>query len=246
MRLLLLTIYLFSSFSLLAVRPFITDDARVVGKYLAQWESWLRFEKHSGQQWHMAAYGPSDKWELTLGAVMGYANVNAEKNEFSYALPLLQAKYLVKEYGYKKGPGIAFVGGTFLPMGRGSFVPQTYGAFSFVNFTQCFGKNEDVLIHANAGISYLFTSNKNWVNTLGLGTQIRTYKGLHVLGEVFSGDPYIPGAGLAYQAGVRHFVSDYLQFDATFGKGISGIEKLPFWSSVGVRVVSSYFLRKKQ
>jgi hypothetical protein len=51
--------FLFFSFSTFAVRPFITDDARVVGWRLAQWESWARFDKHEGQWWHMAAYGPT-------------------------------------------------------------------------------------------------------------------------------------------------------------------------------------------
>jgi hypothetical protein len=41
-----------------AVRPFITDDARVVGFKLAQCESWLRLDMNAQQQWHMFAYGP--------------------------------------------------------------------------------------------------------------------------------------------------------------------------------------------
>jgi hypothetical protein len=31
------------------VRPFITDDARVVGDHLAQLETWLRLDKEAGQ-----------------------------------------------------------------------------------------------------------------------------------------------------------------------------------------------------
>ncbi|MFN3385220.1 MAG: hypothetical protein ACK42Y_01370 [Candidatus Thermochlorobacter sp.] len=38
------------------VRPFITDDARVVGDRLAQLESWYRQDKESLQQWFLAAY----------------------------------------------------------------------------------------------------------------------------------------------------------------------------------------------
>jgi hypothetical protein len=32
------------------VRPFITDDVRVVGRRLAQMEAWFRIDKESGQQ----------------------------------------------------------------------------------------------------------------------------------------------------------------------------------------------------
>lgn len=218
----------------------------MVGIRLAQWETWMRFDQHSGQYWHMLAYGPSSKLETTLGAVLGYDKPHPEKTEFSYAMPLLQAKYLFKEYALGKPPGVALVGGTFLPSGKGAFVPPVYGAFSFLTVSQCFGKKEDVLIHANVGLNYLYLEKKNeWVNTWGLGTQIRTIGGFHVVGEVFSGDPYVPGTGLSYQAGFRHFVSDYIQFDATLGQGLAGTNRLPFWCSFGARLVTTWFEKNR-
>lgn len=231
-----------------AVRPFITDDARVVGFRLAQWESWLRIDQHSGQQWHMLAYGPNKRLELTAGAVFGYDRPNFEQRaDFSYAMPLLQGKYLFREYGPGDWPGLALVAGTFLPGGRGAFVPPGYGAFSFLIVSQCFGEKEDVLLHLNLGQNYLFINQENvWQSTWGLGAQVRAYKGFHLVGEIFSGDPYIPGTGLAYQAGFRHFVSDYFQFDATIGKGLRGDVSLPFWGSVGVRLVTTAFAKKRR
>ncbi len=71
------------------VRPFITDDARVVGGHLAQLESWCRIDEASGQQWFMLAYGPSDHLELTAGGVLGYEVPEEGRYSFSYALPLL-------------------------------------------------------------------------------------------------------------------------------------------------------------
>ncbi|QEK50772.1 hypothetical protein FYC62_03125 [Pedobacter aquae] len=41
------------------VRPFITDDARVVGERLAQLETWVRFDKEAGQHWILG--GDSDE-----------------------------------------------------------------------------------------------------------------------------------------------------------------------------------------
>ena len=122
-----------------AVRPFITDDARVVGYRLGQWESWLRFDQHSGQYWHMLAYGPNDRLELTLGGVFGYQHEADQKRALSYALPLIQAKYLIRAYQPNKAPGIGIVAGTFVPGGRGAFVPEGYGAFGFLMISQCFG-----------------------------------------------------------------------------------------------------------
>ncbi len=229
-----------------AVRPFITDDARVVGFRLAQWESWLRVDQQSGQQWHMLAYGPSNRLELTLGSVFGYDKPMPDQREFSYAMPLLQGKYLLKPYESGKPPGIALVAGTFLPGGKGDFVPRGYGAFAFAIFSQSFGDQEDLLLHANIGANYLYANQQNdWVSTWGFGAQWRVYQGFHLVGEVFSGDPYIPGTGLAYQAGFRHFFSDLLQVDATIGKGIAGETIMPFWASVGIRVVTTRFQSKK-
>ena len=81
------------------VRPFITDDARVVGDRLAQLESWVRIDKHAWQHWNLVAYGPNKRVELTTGLVYGIDQPNETGgNHFSYALPLVQAKFLFNEY----------------------------------------------------------------------------------------------------------------------------------------------------
>ncbi len=129
-----------SSIHKLYIRPFITDDARVVGKKLAQLESWVRFDKEAGQHWLLGAYGPNKKLEITVGGVYGYQNEHNSKKTFAYALPLLQAKFLFKEYKPNKGPGLGMAVGTFLPVGQGSFKPDGYGTFGYFIVSQCFGK----------------------------------------------------------------------------------------------------------
>lgn len=229
------------------IRPFITDDARVVGGRLAQVESWFRFDREAGQQWALAAYGPHHKLELTIGGVAGYENAGNGKLAFSYALPLLQGKYLLREYAPGKGPGAAVVLGSFLPGGTGAFRPPGFGTFGFAIFTQCLGPHENVLIHANVGANFLHIDGANeWVQTWGLGTQVKTYKGFHLVGELFSGDPYLPGTGLSWQMGFRHIVSDRFQFDMTVGQGIGGAKPLPFWFSGGIRMVSERFLKRRR
>jgi hypothetical protein len=126
-------------------------------------------------------------------------------------------------------------------------VPEGYGAFSFATISQCFGEGEKVLIHANGGVNYLYTQKKNqWLGTWGIGTQVKTYKGFHLVGELFSGDPYVPGTGLSYQVGFRHFFSDLVQIDATIGQGLAGENKFPLWCSAGVRLVTERFIRREK
>jgi hypothetical protein len=228
------------------VRPFITDDARVVGERLAQLETWVRFDKEAGQHWILGAYGPNKKLELTAGGVYGYQVDHDSKTTFSYALPLLQAKILFKEYKPNKAPGFGIALGTFLPVGQGSFKPAGYGSFGFLTVSQCFGEGEKFLFHANLGGNYLHVDgSNNLIATWGLGTQIKAYKGMHLVGEIFSGDPYIPGTGTSWQAGYRYFFSDLLQVDMTIGNGIAGDVIMPFWFTAGVRIVTEKFLKKK-
>ncbi len=223
------------------VRPFITDDARVVGTRLTQMESWYRQDEGGIEQWALVAYGPYSWLELTFGGVFGAERLPTA-TEFGFGVPLLQAKFLLKEYLPYQLPGVGFVIGSFLPSGSGALKPEGYGAFSFLTVTQCFGKQDDVLLHLNLGTNYLDGSlDDKWQFTWGLGTQLRALGGFHLVGEVFSGDPYVPGSGLSYQVGFRHFFSDDVQIDGTLGEGISGDSPLPIWFSFGIRLVFHTF-----
>ena len=244
---LLFLLFCLPAFPAFAVRPFITDDAAVVGRRLAQLETRLMFDRFGGGHWAMLAYGPHERVEVAVGGVWGYDRLlQPKRTEIGYAAPLVEVKYLFRDYNTDKFPGVALVGGTFLPAGRGDFAPPGPGAYSYLALTQCFGKDERVLLHGNLGVNYLRVGGKDdFAATWGLGTQIKAYKGLHLVGEVVSGDPYIAGSGLLYQTGVRYFVSDLLQLDATLGQGLAGENKVPFWAGLGARMVMTRF-RKKQ
>ena len=242
-----LAFLLFCGLNCFAVRPFITDDARVVGWKLAQYETWLRFDQHAWQHWNMWAYGPNRRVELALGFLHGIESLGHEDKKYSYAVPLLQAKYLVKEYKPNGLPGVAVAAGSFLPGGAGAFKAPGYGGFAYTAVTQCFGLQENILIHGNLGINTVQMEDNNYtVLTWGLGTQIKAFRGLHLVGEVFSGDPYVPGSGLTFQAGFRHLLSNFVQLDFTAGRGISGRNVLPFWYGAGVRLVTDYFEKRSK
>lgn len=177
---------------------------------------------------------------------MGYEKPAHEPILLAYGLPLIQAKFLIREYKPNQFPGIGAVVGTFLPIGRGSFKPAGYGTFGYLTISQSLGQGDKILLHANVGGNYLHVDGSNqFINTWGLGTQIKVYRGMHLVGEVFSGDPYIPGTGTAYQVGYRYFFSDLLQIDMTVGNGIAGENPLSLWFSAGVRIVTQRFAKRK-
>lgn len=74
--------------------------------------------------------------------------------------------------------------------------------------------------------------------TWGLGTQVETVFDLHLIAEIYSGDPYVQGSGGAYQLGFRQIYNDHLQLDFTLGGGLFGDVLLPPFVSSGVRIVS--------
>jgi hypothetical protein len=222
-----------------AVRPFITDDGAIIGYKRSELASWTFVTNSSAEFWHSANFGVHERLELTVAAFWGYSKSEDDvRREFSYTIPLVQAKYLFRDYEPNGLPGLTIAAGSDLPFGKGAFVAGGYGAFIFGSATQCLGEDENVLIHLNAGGTYLRENQENLKGfTWGIGTQIKTYKGLHIVAEIVSGDPYIHNAGFAYQLGLRHFVSDFLQFDVAFGKGVSGNNRMPSWVSGGVRYV---------
>jgi len=230
-----------------AVRPFITDDGVVTGRRVFQWEGWAYFDKYSSEQWNQFTFGITDRWEVALGGVWGYARPQPRQSEFSYATPLIETKILLNGYIPGKQPGIAIAIGTALPSGKGEFVPSGHNAYGFLAVTHVFDANENFTLHGNIGLNYLNTGYKDkYLSYWGLGAQVRTYRGLHLVGEVISGDPYAPGSGLGFQAGVRYFISDNCQMDAEIGRGLSGAEKMPFWFGCGIRFVTAAFDRKKR
>ncbi len=223
-----------------AIRPFITDDARVVGKGHLQLESYWRRDRVSLQQWILPAIGPTDWLELTVGGVHGINGLGLRSDK-RYALggPVAQGKFLLREAIPNKPPGFALAAGALPPLGTGGYEAPGWSAFSYLAMTQAFIKEDDLLFHANVGVSAIsapgFAPAKL---TWGLGMQAETVYNFHLIGEIFSGDPYSAGAGAAYQVGFRIIFNDHLQLDGTYGAGFGGDTPLaPFFSS-GVRIVS--------
>jgi hypothetical protein len=223
-----------------AIRPFITDDARVVGRHRLQLESWVQVDGTATQHWVLPAFGPTDRIELTIGAVHGAAYEDADKTTYAAAGPLFQMKLLLHEPQPNRWPGVAVVGGVVTPYGYGGFAPPLLSGFTYVAVTESLGTNERVLIHANFGVHILSgLVEPHATITAGIGTQVHVVRGLHAVGEVAYSDPYGGPAGVAGQAGFRYIFNDSIQLDSTVGTGPWGEQQRPVWASMGIRIVSN-------
>jgi hypothetical protein len=219
----------------LAVRPFVTDDARVVGEHMAQIETSVRYDKDEFSNLNLLAFGSTKNSEITIGFTNGFNLEKDSNRSYGVAGPLMQFKYLFWEAKKNRYPGMAIAVGASPPWGKGDFKQEKWSEFVFLAATESLFDDDKVLIHANLGIS---TTNPAAVATWGLGTQIRLIGGLHGVLEVFYNDPYAGKTGGAYQAGFRHIVSDSVQVDLTMGGGIFGSEQIPTFVGMGLRMVS--------
>ena len=240
-----------------AIRPFVTDDARVVGDRLAQLETWMLLDRSVLEHNVFVAFGPHRRVELTAGLLHGGVHSGVSR-QYSLTGPVLQSKVLVLEAQNNAWPGLAVAGGVLPPLGVGPFTPKGWGGFGYVALTESIA-DETVLIHANVGLAVgddgpqsaqldRGESPRARIRTLlttGLATQIRMVAGLHAVGEVYHGDPYDPRTDFfAVQGGARYIFSDHVQSDFTFGttagkvesEGVSRVER---WATIGLRLVTS-------
>ena len=230
-----------------AVRPFITDDAAMSGFRRSELSSWVFSSKAGTEVWHSANWGFTHWAELTIAGFWGRSRFETDGggtiNEWSYTMPLLQAKFLIRDYEPNRWPGITVAVGTDMPWGKGGFVSGGPNAFAFASVTQCLGKDENLLFHAQIGITHLRNriTQENFAGLVfGIGTQVKIFRGFHFIGEIVNGDPYEHGLGSMYQLGIRQFINNELQFDLAFGAGISGETRASTWLTAGVRYVLSF------
>ncbi len=218
-----------------AIRPFVTDDARVVGRNLAQLETWVHVHSTNFQHWVLPAYGPTDWLELSMGFLHGTADHDATKaREYSLSGPLVQAKALLFTRVDSLLPSLALSGGSNFSGGFGALRPQETSPYGYLAMTWNI-KKELLLIHANLGAVKASTYVKS---TWGIGAQLRIYQEWNAIAEIFSSDPYADkDSGGATQVGVRYILSDAIQLDASYGIGVWGRERMPYWLTFGFRGV---------
>ncbi len=220
---------LFAASSASAVRPFITDDARVApaGTFLT--EASLRLDSSRYQNLTLFALGLSNKWELTIGFTDGVLTQPEDDPwKFSVAGPLVQAKYLFNEQkGVHGMPAFGIAAGLTPPWGLGSknFAPSDWSEFVYLMMSKSFSEHPERLnLHINLGATNTHhPDGMEQALTWGVGLQYHLFRDT-VFGvtEIVSGDPYGVSKGAVYQIGLRFFISERMQLDTSFGSGLWG------------------------
>lgn len=228
----------------LAVRPFITDDARVAPAHTFLTEASLRLDNNRFQNLTLFALGMTDQLEATVGFLDGVLlnEENGATGRFSGSGPLLQLKYLINEQKGKGGiPAFAVEAGASAPWGFGSqgFYPDAWSQFLVLLMSKSFSDHPEHLnLHVNLGFTNVNHPGKSSEQEIvwGIGAQYHLFRDvLYGVTEVVSGDPYGVSNGAVYQIGLRFFVSERMQFDTSYGAGAWGNPKPGWFLGVGFR-----------
>lgn len=217
-----------------AVRPFVTDDAEVVGKRQFQLEMWFELDRYQLDHNLMLAFGPTTWLELSAGFIQALD----WESRYGITGPILQAKAALWELP-EDGWSLAFAAGALPPLGLGPLESEGWGSFAYAAFTQSISGG-DLLVHANLGAAAIDRARGLKVApTAGLGAQALLFGPLYGLGEIFYADPYDPDAKTGAQGGLRYIVSEFIQFDAAGGAKVVGAGDRPVaWLTLGIRLVS--------
>lgn len=215
-----------------AVRPFVTDDAEVVGDRQLEVATWVeggsKFFEHNLE----LTFGIVHWLEVALGVVHGIEN-----GKYGIHGPLFHVKGSLRDLpdnGWTVGGAV----GGVAPVGHGSFKPEGGIGFASAIYTHSF-RDGDVLIHANLGAAFEHDNQgTHWVPTVAFGTQFHMVSILYGIAEVFYSDPMDPLMEFGSQVGLRLMFSDYLQVDATAGTEITLGGKFNPWGTLGVRFVT--------
>lgn len=230
----------------LAVRPFVTDDARVVGARRGQLETWLQYDRLALAHNVFVAYGPTDWLEVGLGLTHGVGHSGPDRG-YSITGPVAQAKSLLLPAKDNGWPGLALAAGIVPAFGSGVFAPTGWSGFVYAAVTHS-SLEEAILIHADIGMAAGEDSSSRGTTatvTAGLGVDVKVVAGLHAIGEAYYGDPYaLDSRYPAAQLGVRYIFSEHVQVDCTVSSSLESIatetemKRVERWATLGLRLVS--------
>ncbi|MCC5791353.1 MAG: hypothetical protein JJT82_01915 [Legionellaceae bacterium] len=238
----------------LAVRPFVTDDARIVDYGQFEMENWLEVTRAEGE------FGPAPGINIMAGVtvsdaleiLLGWGAGRDPNDSATLANPVITGKLLLRKTLPNGEPGYAISLASALNQGRGSMYDEgrVYNVIGMASWRLL----EDRLnLHVNLGLrhdgdgEHHFRTRPYW----GLGAEAATaYPRLHFVIEAFAGDPLVPNApNYAMQTGFRYHHSDMLQYDLTFGAEPALDERFQrtghweYTAQLGLRILLDVFTR---
>jgi hypothetical protein len=240
-----------------AVRPFITDDARITDKGQVSIESFAELATSQGEHpayglHSLPAFGITDRLELTTGSV------GAEFRDHRLTIDnlVLQPKVLLHQ-SFGAIPSVSTAVGLVLPISGNRQQWDTYAMAHVSWFLFRPAASPDpydylLAIYLNAGAKGRYdaglggrhTSKPFWAAGVEAGTFIRQVR---FLAETFNGDPLDFAEEFpAYQTGFRWYKSPSVQIDIAW-KGIKTArpgESREYWEhslQIGLRIVLDLF-----
>ena len=248
-----------------AVRPFVTDDARIADYGQLETESWMEVT-HADKE-----FGDTPGFNTMIGVtpldwlevITGTGGARASNGKWAVANPVIQTKVLFTQAEADGSPGYALTSGATFNVGQTTLAAGATTDES-MNPRYKLGDNyyaiglmtqrlfeDTVQLHANFGLRAEHQS--------GLGVLLRPYwgigldaevlrKDIHAIAEAYAGDPLQYNAPLyAGQFGARWIYSDSVNIDLTFGaqpnmntyrQTTSSVE---VWGQVGLRLLFDVF-----
>jgi hypothetical protein len=250
--LVLLTV-VFDGQQALAVRPFVTDDARITYPGQLETESWIELGTTRGQkpEWGLhvlTGTTVSDRLEI----IAGWTGISYQDRRIHLDDLVVQPKYLLYR-SFGAIPSVSAAVGVLAPISGNR---QLWNSYAMVHVSWFLDMPEGstdpydngLAIHINlgtksqyhAGLSGRYTTKPYW----GIGFEVKTpiSRDFRFLGEVFNGDPFdFEGEFPAFQTGFRWYKSPNVQWDVVYGglRTMPGEEDRP-WNhtfQIGLRVL---------
>lgn len=206
-----------------AVRPFVTDDARIIDYGQLELESWLETSHAAGR--YSPAPGLNFIGGITVNDWLQFlagSGVGLDSNgDTTVSNPVVMGKILLKAAALNGAPGYAISAGTTFNRGRGEGLYDDGRVTSLVGMTTYRLLDDALNIHLNVGARTDSPNGQKSKSRIfwGVGFDAEAFnEDMRVIGEVFAGDPLeLNAPKIAMQTGVRWMFSDYTQLDVTFG-----------------------------
>ena len=235
-----------------AVRPFVTDDARIIDRGQLETENWLEFTRGHGR-WHrsfnvMGGVSFNEWAEIIVGGGVAFDG----RRDIGLINPVIQPKFLLLRAEDDGVPGISLATGVTLPVGLGPVYDRVTGWYVIAPFTSRLF-DDWLLVHVNLGVRGAVYEDRStsldpyWGVGFDLGVATQETR---IVAEAYAGDPLEPlGPRIAGQGGFRWLPTDYVNLDLTFG-GQPALDEAgrrtgrpEIWGQLGVRLLFDLFTR---
>jgi len=235
-----------------AVRPFVTDDARIIDVGQVEVESWLEVG-HADNTWNPApaanfmAGATVNEWlEIIVGSGVGRGG----NGKFAIPNPVIQPKLLLLPAEENGRPGFALGIGATLDAGIGDLHERGNSAY-LIGMTTWRLYDDWLMTHINYGARMDKSRDQSakfrpyWGIGLDMGL---IQEEIRLIIEAYAGDPlHLHAPKTAAQMGFRWIASDYVNLDLTFGVQPELDEHLrrsgsaEVWGQIGLRLLFDVF-----